>query len=55
MIAVIVRNQGLLPLKEGWDYTSLFERLDPMVLGVQQVLGVSDDELDSLFELTATL
>lgn len=41
-------------VKEAWDYASVFERTDSTVLEVQQVLNVSDDELDSLFELAAT-
>ena len=40
---------------EDWQVATVFKRLDPMVLAVQSDLGLTDEEVDSLFELGRTL
>ena len=42
-------------IKEAWEHASVFKRSDPMVLGVQQLLQKTDDEIDQLFELAVSL
>lgn len=41
--------------KDGWEVAQQFERLHPMVVSFGQALGLTDTEMDSLFELAATL
>ena len=38
-----------------WEYSQTVERLRPFVLTLGEALGLTDDDLDALFELAATL
>lgn len=41
-------------VKEAWEYATIFPRLDPLILEVQQVLEATDEDVDELFELALT-
>ncbi len=41
--------------QEAWQYATLFKRNDPLVLGVQALLGKTDTEVDDIFRLAVTL
>ena len=41
-------------IQEAWEYAGEFKRLDPLVLGVQQALGKTDEEVDAIFQLALT-
>ena len=41
--------------QEAWNYATVFKRLDPLVLSVQELLGKTDEEVDALFRLAVTL
>jgi hypothetical protein len=47
------------PAKSGasieWEYSQTVERTRPFVLTLGEALGLTDDDLDALFELAATL
>jgi hypothetical protein len=38
-----------------WEYSQTVERTRPFVLTLGEALGLTDDDLDALFELAATL
>ncbi len=40
---------------EAWEYASEFHRDDPLIASVQVALGKTDEEVDDLFRLAATL
>ena len=48
-------KSGSQDLKDAWEFAQEFKRLDPLVIALGQGLGVSDEELDNLFKLAATL
>jgi len=50
--AVAVADQTT---QDAWQYATEFVRTDPLVVNVGLALGKSDAELDSLFELAASL
>jgi hypothetical protein len=62
-----LRQQGLLATVQGavaaadadtqdaWEYATSFDRNSPFVLGMAQVLGWTDAQLNDLFVLAATL
>lgn len=39
---------------EAWEYATEIYRMDPMVLGIQALLGKTDTEADDLFRLALT-
>ena len=41
--------------KDAWQYATEFVRTDPLVSALGYTLGKTDEELDALFELAATL
>jgi hypothetical protein len=41
--------------KEAWQYASTYERTSTVLNGMAQVLGMSSEQLDTLFEVGATL
>ena len=41
-------------VKEAWDYATVIPRLDPLVVGLQEILEKTDEEVDQLFELALT-
>lgn len=41
--------------QEAWEYATEFKRLDPFVVGGMAALGVSDEDVDAVFELAMTL
>ena len=50
--AVAAGNQST---KDWYEYANEFERTNPLVIGMAAALGVSDESLDDLFALAATL
>ena len=41
--------------KDWWEFATTFERAHPMVAGMAQALGVSEQQLDQLFILAGSL
>ena len=41
--------------QEAWEYATEFKRLDPFITTGMAALGVSDEEVDAVFELAVTL
>lgn len=41
--------------QEAWEYATSFTRLDPFITVGMAALGVSDEEVDAVFELAITL
>ena len=41
--------------QEAWEYATEFKRLDQFVVGGMTALGVSDEDVDAVFELAVTL
>ena len=41
--------------KDWWEFATVFERTNPQVIGMGQVLGVSSEQLDGLWTLAASL
>ena len=41
--------------QEAWEYATEFKRLNPFIVGGMAALGVSDAEVDAVFELAVTL
>ena len=41
--------------QEAWEYATEFRRLDPFIVQGMAALGVSDEEVDDVFELAVTL
>ena len=46
---------GSQDLKDWWEFATSFERQHPMVLAMAQGLGVTEQQLDDLFVLAASL
>jgi hypothetical protein len=46
---------GTQDLQDWWNYATQFEQNHPMVVGMSQQLGVSDVQLQQLYELAASL
>ena len=40
--------------QEAWEYATSFMRLDPFIVGGMAALGVTDEEVDAVFELAVT-
>ena len=38
-----------------WEYATMIERTNPIIVGIQMELGISDEALDGLFALAVTL
>ena len=38
-----------------WEYATMIERTNPIIVGMQMELGISDEALDGLFDLAVTL
>jgi len=38
-----------------WEYATMIERTNPIIIGMQMELGISDEALDGLFALAVTL
>lgn len=41
--------------KIAWDYATQIDRTDPLVTALSSALGITDEQLDDLFALAATL
>jgi hypothetical protein len=41
--------------KDGWEYASYFDRLNPLVIGLGQALSLTDSQLDGVFVVAMTL
>ena len=41
-------------IEEAWDYATIIPRLDPLVEAIKNELGLTDKEMDDLFELALT-
>ena len=41
--------------QEAWEYATEFRRLDPFIVQGMAALGVSDEDVDAVFELAVTL
>jgi hypothetical protein len=55
-VAAIMANENTpLETKLAWEYAQTFKRLSPTILQLQPVLGLSDQDLDDLFALAATI
>ncbi len=37
--------------KDAWEYAKEFERDNPVLLGMAQMLGLTDEQLDTMFEI----
>ena len=48
-------NQADKDIQDGWEYATNFERLNPLVVALGEQLMLSDEELDNIFELAASL
>jgi hypothetical protein len=42
-------------IQMAWEYAVEFQRLSPTILAAQQALGMTDEEMDDLFTLAATI
>jgi hypothetical protein len=42
-------------IQEEWAVSTLYKRLDPMILAAQAEFEMTDEEMDALFELGQTL
>lgn len=42
-------------VRDAWQYTTVFNRFDPLVIQFGSQLGKTDSEMDALFELARTL
>lgn len=42
-------------VKDSWDYATEFVITDPLIVGCMQALGKTQDDLNALFQLAATL
>ena len=47
--------QADVSTKDAWEFAQEFKRLDPLVTGLGTMLGKTELELDTLFELAVTL
>lgn len=55
-VAAIMANEATpLETKLAWEYAQTFKRLSPTVLQLQPALGLSEEQLDDLFALAATI
>lgn len=41
-------------VQEAWEYASVFNRMDPLVVAMQTEMAKTDDEVDALFRLALT-
>jgi len=48
-------NQADQDTQDGWEYANSFERLNPLVITLGAALGLTEEELDDLFTLAASL
>lgn len=46
---------GSQDLRDWWEFSTSFERMHPEVIGMQKALSVTDESLDLLWALGATL
>lgn len=42
-------------VRDAWEYALQIDRADPLIAGAAQALGVTDEQVDDLFRLAATL
>lgn len=54
MVKSYMDNQATEEEQEAWEYATSYRRLDPVVEGMRQILSVSAEEVDQLFELALT-
>lgn len=48
-------SQSSQDVKDWWEYSTVFERQNPQVIGMAAALGVSDSQVDDLWRLGGTL
>lgn len=48
-------SQSSQDVKDWWEYSTVFERQNPQVIGMAAALGVSDSQVDDLWRLGDTL
>jgi hypothetical protein len=48
-------SAGDQDLKDWWEFSTSFERLNPQVVAMGEALGQPDEQLDALWALGATL
>lgn len=47
-------NAGTIDTQQAWEYASVFNRFDPLLLKIASTLGWSSDQLDQLFLLASS-
>lgn len=48
-------SQSSQDVKDWWEYSTVFERQNPQVIGMAAALGVSDSQVDDLWRLADSL
>lgn len=48
-------SQSSQDVKDWWEYSTVFERQNPQVIGMAAALGVADSQVDDLWRLGDTL
>lgn len=48
-------SQADISIKDAWQFANEFERTNPVLLMMAQALGITDNQLDQMFELGASL
>ncbi len=48
-------NLATQDVKDEWNYANEFERTSPVLVGMAQMLGLSDTDIDLMFEIGAEL
>lgn len=54
-VEATIAGSGDVELQDAWQYTSLFERNHPLVIGMGPILGKTEQEIDAVFALAVTL
>lgn len=48
-------NLAIQDVKDEWNYANEFERTSPVLVGMAQMLGLTDSDVDLMFEIGANL
>lgn len=51
----IVASSNNIEIKDGWEFTTEFRRYDPFIVMMAYGMGLSDNDLDGVFNLARTL
>lgn len=54
-VEATIAGSADVELQDAWQYTSLFERNHPLVIGMGPILGKTEQEIDAVFALAVTL